>query len=248
MGKKILIAGYPKSGNTWLGYMLSYILGAKYIDLHAPNEKVTKQKEILRLIDGSVLHKTDFEEVCKTHERYFFRQAASSFNLELFDKVILIVRDPRDVAVSYFFFKYCNVPATTNPNKRLSNRSAIMQKILWKLHVIRTARSWANHTISWRAFQGTYLVRYEDLKSDCMRSLQNVCRFLEVARDTAILEDAMELFSFERLSGGRKPGEEYQASFYRKGIVGDYRNYFDAFDIYIMGKYAGTEMSSLDYL
>ena len=104
MGKKLLIAGYPKSGNTWLGYMLSYIYGAKYIDLNAPNRKVTLQKEILDLIDGNLPHKTAYEEVCKTHSSYTYFNGVQGTSLDTFDKVIHIVRDPRDIAVSKEIF------------------------------------------------------------------------------------------------------------------------------------------------
>lgn len=246
-GKKVLVAGYPKSGNTWLGYMVSYLLGAKYIDLHAPDSKVTLQKEILKLIDGSVLHKTEYEQVCKTHNRYNFLQD-SNFNLESYDKVIFIVRDPRDVAVSDYFFKYYNVPVATNkPEKILTYRPWMVRKLVWKMNLLRTARNWTFHTISWRTFEGKCLIRYEDLKKDSLGALQSICNYLNVPCEMEILQDALRLFDFEKLSGGRKPGEEYQTAFFRKGVIGDYENYFDVIDKRIMNWYAADEMKSLGY-
>jgi hypothetical protein len=29
----LVVIGYPKSGNTWLNYLLAYYLNAQYIDL-----------------------------------------------------------------------------------------------------------------------------------------------------------------------------------------------------------------------
>ncbi len=40
------------------------------------------------------------------------------------------------------------------------------------------------------------------------------------------VEDVTARYSFERLSGGREPGEEDAKSHYRKGIHGDWRNHF----------------------
>ena len=100
MSKRLLIAGYPKSGNTWFGYMVSYILGAKYIDLHHPNEKTTVNKDVLLHIEGDLPHKTEFTELCKTHDIFTFHD--SKIDMATFDKVLVIIRDPRDVAVSYF--------------------------------------------------------------------------------------------------------------------------------------------------
>ena len=36
---------------------------------------------------------------------------------------------------------------------------------------------------------------------------------------------ALDRFSFERLAGGRKRGEEDQGSHYRRGVAGDWRNH-----------------------
>jgi hypothetical protein len=35
----------------------------------------------------------------------------------------------------------------------------------------------------------------------------------------------LDRFSFQRLAGGRRPGEEDPASHYRRGVAGDWRNH-----------------------
>ncbi|MGB5967761.1 MAG: hypothetical protein WBG70_05460, partial [Spirulinaceae cyanobacterium] len=40
------------------------------------------------------------------------------------------------------------------------------------------------------------------------------------------LLNLLQDYSFKKLSGGRKPGEENQLSHYRKGTPGDWRKYF----------------------
>jgi len=248
MGKKVLIAGYPKSGNTWLGFMLAYILGAKYIDLHAPDSKPTLAKHVLDLIEGDLAHRSDYEFVCKTHSRYSFQSDVHGEKLESFDKVIHIVRDPRDVAVSYYFFTYYSMPiAHDRPEDVLSRKFWFIRKYCWKKTVFRVARAWPLHTISWRTFEGAQLVRYEDLYGECLAVLERICDYLELQCNLSLLQEAMNHFTFERLSGGRKPGEEYPTAFFRKGVIGDYRNHFEWMDTLIMGQYAGTEMRDLGY-
>jgi hypothetical protein len=40
------------------------------------------------------------------------------------------------------------------------------------------------------------------------------------------MEDVTARHSFEKLSGGREPGQEDVKSHYRKGVHGDWRNHF----------------------
>ena len=43
----------------------------------------------------------------------------------------------------------------------------------------------------------------------------------------SILSELLEENSFPRLSGGRNQGEEDKMNHFRKGISGDWKNYFD---------------------
>ena len=247
MSKKVLIAGYPKSGNTWIVYLLSYILGAKYIELDQPDGfKPTHQKEILELIEGNLPHESDYDAVCKTHKRYNY--SSDTLSVDSFDKVIHIVRDPRDIAVSYYFYTYYNAPIDQGkPEAVLSQKSWIRRKYYWKKTVYRVAYQWPLHCMCWRTFEGSVLLRYEDLHKDCLSALRKICDYLEYDGDPGLLQKAMEQFTFERLSGGRKQGQEYSSGFFRKGIIGDYKNHFSWVDTRIMKRYAGKEMQDLGY-
>jgi len=73
---------------------------------------------------------------------------------------------------------------------------------------------------------GCLWVKYEDLKRDAIGELLGVMRYVELPIDEKIAEVAVSKFSFESQSG-RIPGQENRAAFLRKGIVGDWQNYFD---------------------
>ena len=247
MKKKLLVAGYPRSGNTWLGYLLSFLLNAKYQELNAPKGfKSTHQKEILQFISGKLKRKSYFDSVVKTHERYSFSK--NKIGLDKFDKVIYIVRDPRDVAVSLFFYKYYNSPIDQDrPGEILSRKPQIIGKYLWKKTVLQVAKEWPLHALSWRSFEGTHLVKYESLRKNPERTLKEIASFLEEKIGHKLIKNAIEQFSFKRLSGGRKSGEEHATGFFRKGIVGDHKNYFDRIDKFIFHLHAKQEMQELGY-
>lgn len=68
-----------------------------------------------------------------------------------------------------------------------------------------------------------YNLRYEDLKHDFRSTVAGAFAFLGASVSDDILAGCERETSFKRLSGGREAGEEDLRSFYRKGIVGDWR-------------------------
>lgn len=249
MSKSVLVAGYPKSGNTWLGYMIAYVLGAKYIDLHHPELPPSGKKDVLALIEGNLPHKSDFTTVGKTHEKYTFAGTPFSAELRQYDKVIHIVRDPRDVAVSNYHFIYDNMPINLGYTGAVaSRRNWFVRKYYWTKNVYRVAREWPLHTLTWLSFEGCRTFRYEDLHADCEAVLRKVLDYLEADVSSDLLQQAVAQFSFERMSGGRAKGQEMPYSFFRKGIVGDHRNRLGSLDRMLFKYYARDEMRALGYI
>lgn len=242
MKKKLLLAGFPKSGNTWLGYMLSFLLSAKYTDLHVPDKPPTAQEWILNLINGTLKHTTEFGEVHKTHNL-----PVNVPDLGSYDNIILIIRDPRDVTVSYFFFQWFNLPIFRDKKFMLYiNRIRVIHSLIWKMTVLRTARRWNLHSLSWY-HQNAHVVRYENLLANPSFELKNICAKLQVERDEDLIKESITNFAFNKLSGGREPGKEDKYHFFRKGIVGDYRNYFDRVDIGIIDLFCKKTMKIFYY-
>ncbi|MBS1767714.1 MAG: sulfotransferase [Acidobacteria bacterium] len=92
-----------------------------------------------------------------------------------------------------------------------------------------TAREWSDRVR--RARDGAKLLqdryfelRYEDLVADPETWMGRVLGFLGAEADLATVRACLEAASFEKLSHGRKPGEEDKASFFRKGDPNDWRN------------------------
>ena len=105
--KKILLLGYPKSGNTWLGYLLSFLLNAEYLEPYRLMTGLTHSSscDVLRNTGGLLEDRprTIYNAVIKSHHLPPAVKERERF-LPLTDKIILIVRDPRDVAVSKYHY------------------------------------------------------------------------------------------------------------------------------------------------
>jgi hypothetical protein len=71
-------------------------------------------------------------------------------------------------------------------------------------------------------------IRYESLHADPHTETGRLLRFLGIDASEEMVHACVEGASFEKLAGGRSRGEEDASSFFRKGVVGDWREHFDA--------------------
>ena len=90
-------------------------------------------------------------------------------------------------------------------------------------------------------------IKYEDLIARPNETLGAVLDFLGVDASNDVVQHCVAQGSFERLSGGRKRGEEDVNSFFRKGVIGDWRNSFDEPTLASFQKTAGKLLQELDY-
>jgi hypothetical protein len=154
-------------------------------------------------------------------------------------KIICMVRDVRDVAVSFaFHFK------RSSSNK--FNDDGTFQETYLK-QVTEAWCAYSEHVRSNLSDSGLKVVKYEDLLSNPADTIFNIYKFLGVSTDPIILMKITEETSFENMSGGRKPGEEDTKSFFRKGIIGDWRNHFGDREKEIIRQIGGEELIRWSY-
>jgi hypothetical protein len=90
-------------------------------------------------------------------------------------------------------------------------------------------------------------VRYEDLLQRPEEETRRLFEFLRVEAGEETVKRCVEAASFERLSKGRKRGEEDSSSFFRKGVAGDWRNVFTEEDKEVFKEAAGDLLIQLGY-
>jgi hypothetical protein len=90
-------------------------------------------------------------------------------------------------------------------------------------------------------------VRYEDLLVRPNEEVERLLGFLGVDTDRALVEHCVSQASFEKLSKGRERGDEDPSSFYRKGVAGDWKNYFTEEDRRVFKEEAGELLIRLGY-
>ena len=225
----IIVNEFPKSGGTWLGQML-----AAALDLPFPRNGYALPRP-------SVLH------------GHYLSPAGLR-------NVVVVWRDPRDLMVSWYHHCFfvnelhnwhlvarmrCEMVFADYEDPR-ANLPAFIERAFTRPVFPRF--TWTDFVRRWHERPGTHFVRYEDLRRDTAATLETLARDiagrdLPPGRAAAIAED----FSFERLSGGRKPGQEDKGSFLRKGVVGDWPGHFSPAARATLDRHAGDELVLLGY-
>ena len=129
-----------------------------------------------------------------------------------------ILRDGRDCAVSMWFHNQRTINAQTQKYESL-DAFAISIAPSWRAHVIegmRFADAAPRHCLN---------VSYEDLISHTPTVLGTILHFLGASQSDGDVAACMEVGSFQRMSGGRSPGQEDQSSFMRRAEPGNWREH-----------------------
>ncbi len=164
------------------------------------------------------------KNVVKRHRRYS----------PLYRKPVMIVRDPRDVFVSYFFHQTKHRPDSQVLEAIGFDPDNALEDSLFKFIKLKNEGSektypffsYLDFVSSWLSQNGLQWTRYEDLHSQPEVELSRLFNSLGYAVNSEQIQHAIEANTFKKMSGGRLPGEEDPTSHRRKGVVGDWKNYF----------------------
>ena len=168
-------------------------------------------------------------------------------------RAFFVARDPRDLVVSHYFSsKYSHVenPGVLEERSRVADLPEkegmiVHLRYMADRGIFDALRSWVKHSDE---DPRTRVFRFEELvgpqQLDRMMQLFEHC---DIAIPRAKLEPILARLSFERLSGGRKPGEENQRHKYRSGKHGDWKKYFDDDVMNAFDAVAGDVPSLLGY-
>ena len=163
-------------------------------------------------------------------------------------KIIQLVRDGRDVLTSGTF-DWLRLGSTDTP------RHAFFMEHVPGMELTRffddaTIEQWAT---DWRdtieIFQRKapdLQIRYEALLTGQGRELQRIFETLDVTASKTLADHCAAATTFRQLTG-RETGDERPTEKARKGISGDWKNYFTRRDGELFQQIAGAELQALGY-
>jgi hypothetical protein len=237
----VFLTSYPRSGNTWTRFLVG--------NLVYQNEAVTFLN-VERLVPDMYKHsdrtlrRLPRPRIMKSHECFDPR----------YKRVIYVVRDPRDVAVSNYHWEM---------KQRSMGDSYPIEKFVprW-MEPVYWARlgSWGDHVTSWlstrQGKEGFLLLRYEDMLADPAREMGKVAVLLGINPVPERLRRAAELSSADRMRKLEKDqGDKWvqtkytrqDKQFVRKAGSGDWRKILPAESVQMIETAWGEIMKTVGY-
>jgi hypothetical protein len=179
------VVSYPRSGNTWTRFLIANLV---YPDKNVSFTNIEQLIPDTSSQSNRALKATPRPRIIKTHEYFDHR----------YKKVIYIVRDPRDVALSYYDFqrKYRQIDDQYPLDRYVDDF------VTGKLISIGWG-TWSENVASWIFTRGMrkefLMLRYEDMMQDTTRELARIAAFLGIEPDPARLQEAIRKSSAERM-------------------------------------------------
>lgn len=228
--KDVFIAGYPKSGNTWMQNLLGSLIYG--VDPQFLPDRLTQ--ELIPDMHTKRYYKRFLPVTCfKTH----------SLPQPAFRKVIHLVRDGRDVMASYFAM-----------NKMLGKNLSLEEMIVDGKGLFPCR--WHEHSRQW--IENPYdaeiiMVKYEELLTNPYVELTKICSFIGLTRSEDVITNCINGNSFQSMQDKeRKYGRDnrkWKSSnmFVRKGRSGVYQSEIPDHLINIFVEKSKSELDHFGY-
>jgi hypothetical protein len=210
LAEDIFVVGYPRSGNTWFQNLVA---GTVYgVDPRWAPSALAHD-----LVPDLAYN--------KYYRRYATPMFFKSHDLPRpeFRRVVYLLRDGRDVMVSYRQYREAIDGVDYDFLKFVSPESQ-----LYPCH-------WAEHVAAWT--QNPYraqilVIKYEDLLREPERELGRFCQFIGISRETGHLTAIAKAASFANLRDGEarmgfgRPDHNLPPGtfFFRRGVVGSHKD------------------------
>ncbi|HKI46863.1 MAG TPA: sulfotransferase domain-containing protein [Balneolales bacterium] len=227
---KIVVAEFPKSGGSWLSSMLAKSLGIEVRDIYVNDNFNAFDISKHPWYQGSSSYGLTESCVIKSHEM------PDSKLHKLDAQFIHMVRDGRDVVISKYFYE-----------KDFCVKNGIINDFNYTLdeYIEKTAKEWVSYISEWER-RKIITCYYENLLKDAFQELARVFFLLNISVAKEALEAAIDANSKEKFSKSLDKAFKHN-TFVRKGIAGDWKNYFNEKHKAIFKQNAGELLIKLGY-
>lgn len=236
----VIIVSYPKSGSTWLRFICAHLIKNKFqsndieIDFQSLNR-------IIPAISYDAINKAnvDFDSlpsprILRSHSLFTNR----------FPKVVYLLRDGRDVMVSYYYHF-----------KKLHDYKGTLCEFI-KEDKIRQVE-WSEHVNAWlynNKVTNMYIIKYEDMIDNTFREIKKLTEFIKINVTTNQIQKAIENSDFKKMRKiENQKGLGYikninpNIHLVRKGGYGNWKGEFGDKEKFYFRKKYGKELIKTGY-
>ena len=229
----VFIASYPRSGSTWLRFLLLEVLSGESSGF----------RNVAQLIPDVGQHRKtrpilpNGGRLIKTHE---------AFRPE-YKKAVYLVRDAGDVVLSEYAYQTALGLVRCNFDEYLPRflRGKVNGYGSWQSHVI----SWLDASLD--EGRDIRVIKFEDLRRDSPGTLGQVLDFFGVRVDPKVIERAIANNSIQRMREKERVTPQRASKrgrFIRSGLTGAWRERLTGAQVQMIQQYAGRALARLGYL
>lgn len=230
----VFIASYPKSGSTWIRFVLFEVLSGLPAGFKNINQSMTaigRHANASRLLPGR-------GRVIGTHQQY----------RKDYGRAIYVVRDARDVLLSEFAFQ-------SALDYFRGNLDEFISAFLFTCASAYGVGPWHRHVSSWldsplAGTENLLVVRFEDLRQDPVPWFARMAEFLRVDVDREKIELAVANNSIQKMR--EKENKEpvrvsIRGRFVRNGSVRGWVSQLSPAQLRLIEEHAGSALLRLGY-
>ena len=208
----IIHVTHPKAGSQWVAQILADC---------APDRIVSPRLRAAQLLSWAVRAGMIYPTA------YVTRMQLDTVRLPEDSRVFVVVRDLRDTMIS-LYFSY--LKSHSELDRSILDARTVISRLPLEEGLLYMMDGWlspsARIQLSWKE-AGFRLVRYEDLiENDVELFEQLLIDECGLNVSAARLKSVVLANRFERYTQGRQRGQEETGHHYRKGVAGDWVNYF----------------------
>lgn len=188
MNNEYLIISHPKAGRTWLECMLGNFLTHKYNYPKNYFQTISKMDLIKRKLLDFFIYK---KRIRFSHASSNLIVKDNSLVKKYTDKnIIFLIRDPRDLLVSYFYqLKYRRNYWDGSLSEFIYSKYGIEKIIKYMNCILKEEKN----------YNKFLLISYEDLKKDSFVELEKFVKFLDLDIDKKSIKESISFCSFKKM-------------------------------------------------
>lgn len=204
--------GHHRSASTWILNILTSVADALHLSVtrfHEIDPGRSQGLDLVADVNARWEHRHAFDDWLGFH----------------------VIRDPRDIVVSAYFSHMYSHPSgdwldeQRQRLRQVDQHEGIKLSIDFRENQFQEMAAWGygeDHRI--------YETKFEVITQHTLPEFKRIFRFLglfpqHIGEET--LSEILYQHRFEKLTEGRKPGEEDPHHHYRKGVAGDWKQYFN---------------------
>ncbi|XP_053565250.1 sulfotransferase 6B1 [Bombina bombina] len=212
----LLNVTYPKCGTNWVIQILREMVYS------LNNKESLIDQAIIELIKPDILQNLKNIPSPRVLSTHFYYDAIPNSFLEKKVKMLVVFRNPKDAAVSYFHF-YNNNPVLPNYSSwDVFFQHFISGKVFWG--------SYFDHAVVWNKHiddENVLLLTFEEMKEDLPLQLKKISDFYGLALTDEQIQLVASKTTFTSMKDKSKTTHgKLSEAFFRKGEIGDWKSLF----------------------